>query len=86
MGRFGCDHRGVAAQARIASLNAELRATEDIKAKWETEVRGSGKWEDEFKVGFPFLSLLGQNNQELSRRFLNGPDCSTRPARGQSRI
>jgi hypothetical protein len=77
------------AQARIASLIAELRSVEAIRAKLEAEVdmwraedaeyqrrreqchwlgvfaeqkmRGSGKWEDELKVGFAFLSLVGQH-------------------------
>jgi hypothetical protein len=90
------------AQARIASLNADLRAAEEIKAKLEGDVgmwlakaaeyqrfreqchclgvfagwemRGSGKWEDELKVVFAFLSLFGQHTYGLIRHFLPGPD------------
>jgi hypothetical protein len=90
------------AQGRIASLIAELRAAEEVKAKLEAEVsmwrakdaeyqcfreqcrwlgvfaerkmRGSGKWEEELKVGFAFRSLLGQHKYGLLGRFLHGPD------------
>jgi hypothetical protein len=40
----------------------------------ERKMRGSGKWEDELKVGFAFLSLFGQHKYELSGHFLPGPD------------
>jgi hypothetical protein len=40
----------------------------------ERKMRGSGKWEDELKVGFSFLSLFGQDKYGLVRHFLAGPD------------
>jgi hypothetical protein len=101
------------AQARLASLNPDLRAAEEIKAKLEAEVdtwrskdaeyqrfrgqshwlgvfaerrmRGSGKWEDDLKVGFAFLSLFGQHKYGLVQRFCLGR-ISTRPVSEGSRI
>jgi hypothetical protein len=39
----------------------------------ERKLRGSGKWEEELKVGFAFLSLFGQRKYGLIQRFLPGP-------------
>jgi hypothetical protein len=51
----------------------------------ERKMRGSGKWEDELKVGFVFLSLFGQHKWGLIGHFPLGP-ISPRPACGGSRI
>jgi hypothetical protein len=47
----------------------------------ERKMRDSGKWEDEMKVGFAFLSLFGQHICGLVRHFL-ARQSSTGPAGG----